>query len=194
MSEDPYRRNAAASQRHNPPGPIAFQALARADLSLLHGWLLAPHVRAWWRGKAPTRQDIEQKYGPQVDTTDPTRNFIFRLEDTPVGMIQCYRHADYPDWDRTIGIHAAAGIDYLIGEPDRCGQGVGSAAIAAFTTVVFDLYLDIAVIVSAPQKDNRASCRALEKTGFSLLHERALDSDDPSDAGISAVYALPRPQ
>jgi hypothetical protein len=38
------------------------------------------------------------------------------------------------------------------------------------------------------------SRRALEKTGFSLVGERKLDSDDPSDAGPSAIYALTRPQ
>jgi hypothetical protein len=32
----------------------------------------------------------------------------------------------------------------------------------------------------------------LEKAGFSLVGERTLDSDDPSDAGPSAVYALTR--
>ena len=34
---------------------------------------------------------------------------------------------------------------------------------------------------------------ALEKAGFSLVGQRKLDSDDPSDVGPSAVYALTRP-
>jgi aminoglycoside 6'-N-acetyltransferase len=53
--------------------------------------------------------------------------------------------------------------------------------------------LDIDVIVAAPQADNRASHRALEKAGFPLADERQLDSDDPSDAGPSAIYTLTRP-
>jgi RimJ/RimL family protein N-acetyltransferase len=108
-------------------------------------------------------------------------------------MIQCYRHADYPAWNRAVGVPTSAGIDYLIGEVDRCGHGVGSTAIAAFTTVVFDLYPDMTTVVAVPQRDNRASCRALEKAGFSLLREQDLDSDALSEGGISAVYALPRP-
>jgi hypothetical protein len=33
-------------------------------------------------------------------------------------------------------------------------------------------------------------CRALEKAGFSLLEERELNTGDPSDADISAIYRL----
>ena len=47
--------------------------------------------------------------------------------------------------------------------------------------------------MAVPQAANYASRRALEKSGFSLVDERRLDSDDPSDAGPSAVYALTRP-
>jgi aminoglycoside 6'-N-acetyltransferase len=47
--------------------------------------------------------------------------------------------------------------------------------------------------MAVPQTANYASRRAVEKAGFSLVLEAKLDSDDPSDAGPSAVYALPRP-
>jgi hypothetical protein len=47
--------------------------------------------------------------------------------------------------------------------------------------------------VTVPQAANYASRCALEKAGFALVGERKLDSDDPSDVGPSAVYALARP-
>lgn len=109
-------------------------------------------------------------------------------------MIQCYRHADYSDWEAAVGVQSAAGVDYLIGEARNRGRGIGSAAIAAFTAVVFGFYPDVDVIVSVPQKDNRASCRALEKAGFTLLSEPELNTGDPSDAGVSAIYSLARPE
>jgi aminoglycoside 6'-N-acetyltransferase len=49
------------------------------------------------------------------------------------------------------------------------------------------------VIVAAPQADNHASRRTLEKAGFTLADTRQLDSDDPSDAGPTAIYTLTRP-
>jgi RimJ/RimL family protein N-acetyltransferase len=182
----------AGPARRPSPQPITFRPLTRADFPLLCRWLNAPHVRAWWRGEEPAPETVEREYGPQLDGADPSRCFVFHVRAVPVGMIQCYRHGDSPEWDRVIGIPGAAGIDYLIGEADRCGQGIGTAAISAFTSVVFDLYPEVSVIVSAPQRDNRASCRALEKAGFTLGYEGMLDSDDPSDSGVAAVYVLHR--
>jgi RimJ/RimL family protein N-acetyltransferase len=173
-------------------GSVRFEALSRRHFGLLESWLAAPHVREWWRGAAPTAELVETEYGPIVDGVDPTRCYLIHVGDEPVGMIQCYRHADEQEWDALVGIPAAAGIDYLIGDGGRCGRGVGSAAIAEFTTLVFDLYAEVEVIVAVPQAANRASCWALERAGFALVEERDLGSDDPSDAGISAIYALRR--
>lgn len=173
-------------------GSITCRPLRRTDFPLFRDWLAAPHVRTWWPDEPLTVEGIEQSYGPCVDGTDPTRMFLVELDGEPVGMFQCYRHADNPDWDRAIGIPGAVGIDYLIGELDRCGKGLGTAAMAMFTSQVFELYPDVDTIVAAPQRANRASCRILEKTGFQLRYERILDSGDPADFGVSAVYALAR--
>ncbi len=177
----------------NPASSITVRSLTRDDFSLLHRWLNTPHVQTWWRGEPATPETIERKYGPRVDGLDTTRVFIIQVAGHPVGIIQCYRHADRPGWDRVVGIHAAAGIDYLIGEADQLGRGVGSTAIAFFAQHVFALYPEVDTVVAAPQADNHASCRALEKAGFALHSERRLDSDDPSDSGPSAVYTLGRP-
>jgi RimJ/RimL family protein N-acetyltransferase len=174
--------------------PITIRPLARDDFSLLHRWLTTTHVRAWWRGEPATPDGVERKYGPRVDGRTPTRVFVIEAAGHPVGIIQCYRHANHPDWNRAVGIDAAAGIDYFIGEPDQLGRGIGSRAIASFTQHVFALYPDLDTIVAAPQADNRPSRRALEKAGFTLHGERRLDSDDPSDSGPSAIYTLARPR
>jgi aminoglycoside 6'-N-acetyltransferase len=168
-------------------GPVATRPLTWDDLPVLHRWLNSPHVRDWWRGELVTFTDIARKYGPCITGVVATRVCIIELSGEAVGLIQCYRHVDHRDWDRAVGINAAAGLDYLTGEVGRCGQGVGSAAISLFAPWVFACYPDVAVIVDAPQVDNYASRRALEKAGFALLEERQLDSDDPSDAGPSAI-------
>jgi RimJ/RimL family protein N-acetyltransferase len=174
--------------------PVTIRPLSRNDFPLLQRWLGMPHVQAWWGSEPAAPADVERKYGPRAEGIDPTRVFVIELADQPIGIIQCYRHEDYADWDRAVGIPAAAGIDYLIGEPAQCGQGFGPAAINCLVPHVFDLYPEIAAIAAVPQTANYASRRALEKAGFSLVSERKLDSDDPSDAGPSAVYALHRPQ
>jgi aminoglycoside 6'-N-acetyltransferase len=175
-----------------PPDRVTVRPLTRDDFVLLHRWLNAAHVRTWWRGESTTPDDIERKYGPRVDGLEPTRVFIIQAAGRDVGIIQCYRHADHPDWNRAVGIPAAAGIDYLVGEVDQLGRGVGSTAIASFRRHVFALYPEVDTLVAVPQADNGASRRALEKAGFALDSERRLDSDDPSDSGPSAIYTLTR--
>ena len=173
--------------------PVTIRPLSRDDFPLLQRWLGMPHVQAWWGSEPVALADVEHKYGPRADGTDPTRVFVIERAGHPIGIIQCYRHEDYPDWDRAVGIPGAAGLDYLIGEPAQRGRGFGPAVITCLVPHIFGLYPDIAAIVAVPQAANYASRRALEKAGFSLVREAALDSDDPSDAGPGAVYALPRP-
>jgi RimJ/RimL family protein N-acetyltransferase len=172
---------------HQPE--IAFRSLSYADFGMLHAWLRAPHVQAWW-GEPLDAARIEAEYGPCIAGTDPTRIFIIVAAGRPVGLIQHYRNGDYPDWDRTVAVPQSASIDYLIGEPDACGRGIGSRAIARFSEIVFAAYTDLDTIVATPQYANRASCRALEKATYTLVEVRQLDSDDPTDAGPSAIYVL----
>lgn len=176
-----------------PTPEIALRALTRADFPMLREWLGEPHVRAWWREPVPDAEGMERGYGPAIDGTDPARCWIILADGAPVGFIQGYRHADEPAWDRAVGIPDAAGLDYLIGPPDRTGQGIAPAAIRACAARLLDLHPDVATVVGVPQRDNRASCRALEKAGFVLVREADLESDDPSDSGVSAIYAYARP-
>ncbi len=89
-----------------------------------------------------------------MDNPGPVKVFLILADDTPVGMIQA-----------SPGEHTV-GIDYFIGDGDRCGQGLGTAAIVAFTALVFDRYPDITMITADPARDNHASRRALEKAGY----------------------------
>ncbi len=172
---------------------IAFRPLAREDFPLVASWLRLPHVRAWWLDPEPTTAAVEADYGDVVDGRDPMRAFVVTVDGAPAGLVQAYRHADEPEVLATLGMPEAAGIDYLLGPPELCGRGVGSAVIREFTTLVFRLLPGVTGIAAAPLARNRASCRALEKAGFRHLGDRDLPSGDPSDVGVNSVYHLPRP-
>jgi aminoglycoside 6'-N-acetyltransferase len=170
---------------------ITLRPLDRQDFGQLVEWINMPHILRWWDGKVDM-ESVVSKYEPRLRHDSATKVYVIQLNDRPIGIIQCYRHKDYPDWDRVVGIEQAAGIDYLIGESDCTGKGMGSAAIGAIKNIAFNIYPDVEVIVSVPQKDNRASWRALEKAGFERIEERKLESDCPSDSGLSYVYACAR--
>jgi aminoglycoside 6'-N-acetyltransferase len=170
---------------------VSFRPLGRSDFPLVCRWLASPHVARWWMDPADPAS-VEARYGPSVDGRDPTEVFIIETQRQDIGLIQRYRFRDNPAWERAVGIAGAAGIDYLIGERDRVGRGLGAAAIAAFTAGVFAAYPDVHAVVAVAQQANTASWRALERTGFVRVRAGMIDSDDPADAGPAFVYARHR--
>ena len=114
------------------------------------------------------------------------------------GLVQRYLVADDPDWDHAVratgaASGCAAGIDYLIGEPELCGRGYGTAAISVFTTLTFERYPQADAVVAIPQQANVASWRALERAGYRRWWAGRLESADPSDAGPAYLYGMRRP-
>jgi aminoglycoside 6'-N-acetyltransferase len=170
---------------------IALRALKSEDFPRLVDWINTPHVARWWDGKADL-SSVTEEYGPTLEDNSETSVFVIEMDQGPVGIVQCYRHRDCPEWERDVDVQNAAGIDYLIGEPDSLGKGIGSEAIRAITKIAFDLYPEVEFVVSVPQRDNVSSCRALESAGFDLVHERKLQSKCPSDEGISRIYSIRR--
>lgn len=174
-------------------GVLEFRLLVRSDFPLVLRWLSAPHVARWFR-RPSNAEAVEAKYGPRVDGAAPTRMFVILAGGIPAGLIQAYRLVDYPAWERALALGEphAGGIDYLIGEPELCGRGLGSSAVRAFTVRLFDADPELTAVVAAPQCANAASRRALEKAGYVLAAERDLDSADPGDDGPSAIYVARR--
>lgn len=175
---------------------IEFRPLARGDFPLLSQWLAAPHVAAWWR-EAHDPVAIEAKYGPCVDGREPTEVFVVDADRAPIGLIQRYRIAEYPDWERAVAggsaPSCAVGIDYLIGVGTLLGCGLGSQIIDRFVQETWNRYPDVPAIVVDVLQANRRSWRALEKAGFERGWAGTIDSDDPSDDGPSYLYLRHRP-
>ena len=170
-------------------GDVGLRPLGRGDLPRLGDWLRQPHVARWWRDPSDLRS-LEEKYGPCIAGEDPTEVFVAEVAGRPIGLIQRYLLDDYPEWGKALrlGDVPAAGIDYLIGEPQFTGRGVGATMIDRFTDLTFARYPQIRLVTADPQQDNVASCRALERAGFRIAWSGRIHSDDPSDAGPSHVY------
>jgi aminoglycoside 6'-N-acetyltransferase len=91
--------------------------------------------------------------------------WVVEVDGDSAGLIQSYRHFDYPDHDAAVGVADAVGIDYFLAGT-HAGRGLASATIAAFAELVFDLYPDAEWCVATPAQDNHRSWRALERAGF----------------------------
>lgn len=152
---------------------VRFRRLTDDDLVMLHRWLNEPGVVRWWEGDDVSWDAVVRDYGSA--STDPTEYWIASVDGRDFGWIQCYATADFAHEDevkqwRALGVdRAAAGIDYLVGEPDDRRQGLGTAMIRAFVRdIVFPDHLHWTQVGASPFEANVASWRALEKAGFSF--------------------------
>jgi aminoglycoside 6'-N-acetyltransferase len=170
--------------------PVDLRPLTRADFPLLAAWFGAPHVEPWWQ-EPWGLDDLEDRYGPAIDGTDPTEAPIVTLDGRPIGLVIRYRIADNGDWRITLAATGAPldgfGIDYLIGDPDLIGQGVGTRLITTFVTDSLGPYPEGPACVVGVHGHNRRSGRALERAGFSRVWTGALVSGDLSDAGPQVI-------
>src|SRR5262249_2445594 len=121
---------------------IAFRPLTREDLPSVSAWRAQPHVAQWWRDPHAL-PSVQAKYLPYIDGREPTEVLVIEAGRAPSGFIQRYLISSYPDWVAVLsatgaaGWQAAAGIDYLIGDPALIGKGIGSAAISQFSAMTF---------------------------------------------------------
>jgi aminoglycoside 6'-N-acetyltransferase len=156
---------------------ISFRPLERSDFPLLQEWLAAPHVAAWWdeRNDLPV---VEAKYGPRVDGAEPTKVFVIEQECKPIGWIQWYLWADYPEHAQQLGAEpGSAGIDLAIGDPKMAGLGLGPVIIREFLNQFVFTNSSICSVVADPEESNLRSLHAFGKAGFNVVNTVQLASE-----------------
>jgi hypothetical protein len=99
---------------------------------LLYEWLQRPHVKRWYTGHG-TYEEVVAHYLPAIDGRDPTDHFVL-LDGCPIGMVQTYVVADFPEYARTVGVPDSdtAGVDILIGVEELTGRGLGEWILRSF--------------------------------------------------------------
>jgi aminoglycoside 6'-N-acetyltransferase len=169
-------------------GDLELRPLSRADFALLAGWLAQPHVAKWW-GIPMTAEGLESEFGRCIDGTDPTLVFVVVEQSEAVGLAQCYRLSDNLEYAQAVEVENGAGIDLLIGQAGRCGQGLGPRLIRTVLAEVWHRYPEVDRAMAGPSVENRRSHRAFEKAGF-LPVRRVSVPDEPED---ELIFVCPRP-
>ena len=149
-----------------------------------------------WGTVEATTAGLEAEFGAAVDGTDGMAVFLVSEGERPVGIIQSYRIGDDPEYldDRwMVGAPPdEVSMDYLIGEPDAVGRGLGSEMIRRFAAGLWERYPRAPSAIVAVLADNPASWRALEKAGFARIWSGPARSDYGTDEPTH-IYRLPRP-
>lgn len=143
---------------------INFRPMVVSDLVTFAEWLDRPHVQPWWRP-----QDLDE-VRRAVHGEDPVEPWILVLDGVDAGYFQVYDVAHDPAYAAacaSVGVGAGtAGIDYMVSDPARIGNGIGTWAIAQFVRDRVFVREDWQVVCAGPDPANGASIRVLEKNGF----------------------------
>ena len=147
---------------------IAFESLRKDHLPLVREWLQREHVRRWWREPA----DSLAEYEAAIEGREPTDHYLIVLDGHPIGLIETYLTADYPESEEIVRVGpGVAGVDFLIGEQELTGQGLGPELIRAFVDRVVFADPGVHACVATPEEANRRSWRAFEKAGFQYVRD-----------------------
>lgn len=175
---------------------ITFRRLAAADLPLLRGWLAAPHVARWWDHETSV-EAVERDFGPGVRGEEPGEDLVALLDGHPLGLVQRSWVADHEEDLRDFATalpvpEGAVTIDYLIGDVQRTGRGLGPAMIRAVVEDTWRTRPAATCVLVSVVAANRASWRALEHAGFARVATTELEPD-PIDDPLHVVYRVDRP-
>jgi aminoglycoside 6'-N-acetyltransferase len=176
---------------------VRFRQLTRADFPMLAGWLATPPVARWWYHEW-SPDAVERDFGPSADGLEPNEDWLALVGGEPVGLVQRSRVEDYAenlrDFSSLVEVpDGAMTLDYLLGDPSRLGQGLGSAMISAMVERTWADCPDAPAILVAVVAANTASWRALEKAGFTRVGQGDLEPDNPVDAPLHYVLRIDRP-
>jgi aminoglycoside 6'-N-acetyltransferase len=176
---------------------ISYRHLQPPDFPLLGGWLAQPHVVRWWNHET-SPEAVERDFGPTARGEEPNEDLLVHVDGTPAALVQRSWLRDNSGYRAELAAIApvpddALTIDYLIGDPTRTGQGLGSAIIRFVAERTWHEHPAAQAIVVAVHVDNRPSWRALEKAGFTHAGTGEMTPDNPIDSHAHYVYRLDRP-
>jgi aminoglycoside 6'-N-acetyltransferase len=176
---------------------ISWRRLGEADFPLLRTWLERPHVARWWHHET-SPEAVARDFGPAARREEPSDDLLALLDGRPVGLVQRCRLADYPGYRDEIATvvpvpGGAVTLDYLIGEPELTGRGLGPELIRSILARTWAELPDANCVMVPVAAANRASWRALEKAGLRRVAEGELEPDNPADGRDHYVYRADRP-
>ncbi|MER8236327.1 GNAT family N-acetyltransferase [Streptomyces sp. NPDC094049] len=176
---------------------ITWRRLGEHDFPRLRQWLLQPHVARWWNHET-SPEAVARDFGPAARGEEPSEDLLVAVDGEPVALVQRCWIADYPQYIGNLAEQAevperAMTVDYLIGDVQLTGQGLGTRIIQAVVTATWTDHPDAESIVVPVHSANRASWRVLEKAGFRRYAEALLEPDNPADDRLHFVYRVDRP-
>lgn len=142
--------------------PLMIRKLQNEDIKIVYTWLMKPYVKQWFEDSEDWMQEIEERN----TTFSWIHHFIVLWGEKPIGFCQYYKCIDaMEDWYGDTDLLGTYSIDYMIGEEDYLGKGIGKALIVLLTNRVFSLPECKRIIVHV-DKENDRSRNTLLRSGY----------------------------
>nr|WTB35942.1 acetyltransferase [Streptomyces sp. NBC_00830] len=177
---------------------ITWRRVEAQDFVLLRTWLQQAHVKRWWNHET-SAEAVARDFGPAARGEEPSEDLLVFLDGRPVGLVQRSRLRDYPEYLAELAAVVpvpddAMTIDYLIGDPQQIGQGIGTAMIHSVIERTWAEHPAAPCILVPVAAANHASWRALEKAGLRRVGVGNLQPDNPVDDWTHYLYYVDRPK
>lgn len=141
---------------------LKLHAIEDKDIPMLKLWLNKDYIIKWYVDPDEWINEINERMGE----FSFVKHFIVSLNDTPFGFCQYYTCSDAgEDWYGDTPLKGTYSIDYLIGEEEYLGKGLGKAIVELLIQEIFTLQGAERIIVQ-PEQENSASCNTLLSSGF----------------------------
>ena len=133
-----------------------------------------------------------------IDGREKAEVFITWRDGRPVGLVQRFALAAYPDYAGEIAAwtDVPAGpwsLDYFLGEPNALRRGWGTELVGELTRGIWERDAGASAILVPVHADNRASWRVLERNGYVRVAHAEFEPDNPVDSRAHFILRLDRP-
>lgn len=143
---------------------LSVRSFGIKDLELFGRWLEKRHVKDFF---GDPRIWIKEVSSNLSTDSEWIAYFVVEIDGSPIGFFQYYDTSKAPDgvWSDTPD--RTAGIDYLIGEEQYLGKGVGSEIIRTIVLMIKKMGW-YRYLIADPDPGNISSIEVLKRNGFTL--------------------------
>lgn len=141
---------------------IKLRILKDTDIDLFRKWLYTEHVALWYHEPLDWINEIEKR----DSEFNWLNHYIVEYDNKPIGFCQYYEYFNSCEtWHGDIDVKGTYSIDYMIGEANYLGKGLGKEIIRALILII-EQHNNAERIIVQPEQENKASCGALLSCGF----------------------------
>ncbi len=141
---------------------ISLRKLEFSDISILKEWLYNEHFAKWYTEPVDWLNEIEQRNTKYCWI----KHFIVETDGIPIGFCQYYDYAFGEEtWHGNMDVQDTYSIDYLIGEIDYLGRGLGTSIVLNLVNEIQNNTIAKKIIVQ-PEAGNKVSRNTLLSAGF----------------------------